>query len=142
MPAAGLRVLYADKMLDGGPVPLLPGGRPAPRSGAGGGDHRRRPAPGFQDLPRLRRGRSPGRAAGVLLPAVRPRRPPETKAGTHEEKTGLDCGQLGPVKPAWQKVFRGPFRGGPYLSTSRPGLPRYCPHLLRGGKPWKMNIIR
>ena len=90
MLAFGLRVLYAGENLDGAPVPVLPGGGPAPGPGAGGGPDR--PGPGGDTgLPRLRAARSPGRAAALLFPRLRPGRAQKTAAGPHEEKAGLTC---------------------------------------------------
>ena len=83
-------MLYVRQMLDGGLLPLLPGGRPR------------------------------GWAHGLLLRVLRPDRPAAAKAGVYAEKTEVMCGKLGPGKPADHKAFRGRFWGGPYVSMSRP----------------------
>ena len=89
-------------------------------SGAGGRPLDRGPAPGFQALPGLRRGRPCRWAAVLLLRGLRPDRPAAAKAGLYAEKAEGMCGKLGPGKPADYKVFRGCFGGGPYLSMACP----------------------
>ena len=135
MLAFGLRVLYAGEVLDGGLLPLLPGGRPAAEPGAGGRPVRPGAGPGNPALPRLRAARPPGRAAALLLRGLRPRRAPGTEAGLYAEKAGLVSGKLGPLKPACIKALPGPFRGGAYHFTSCPCFPLILStfHTLRGG---------
>ena len=123
MLAFGLRVLYAREVLDGGLLPLLPGGRHAAEPGAGGRPVHPGAGPGNPALPRLWAARSPGRAAALLLRGLRLRRTPKTEAGLYAETAGLVSGKLGPRKPACIKALLGPFRGGAYHFTSCPFFP-------------------
>ena len=91
MPAAGLRVLYAQQMLDGGLLPLFPGGRTAKRSGSGGFPIQRGRGARHTTLSRLRQALSTRRQDALLLGGLFPRRPAAAAAGIHEEKAGLNC---------------------------------------------------
>ena len=83
MLAFGLRVLYAGEVLDGGLLPLLPGGCSAAEPGAGGRPQYRGACPGNPALPYLRAALSPGRAAALLLRGLLQGRKAEKAAGIY-----------------------------------------------------------
>ena len=111
MLAFGLRVLYAEEVLDGSLLPLLPGVRPAAEPGAGGRPVLPGAGPGNPTLPRLRAAHSPGRAAALLLRGLRPHRAPGTEAGVYAETAGAGEWKIRPPETRLYQGFAGAIWG-------------------------------
>ena len=88
-------MLYAGEVLDGGLLPLLPGGRLTAEPGAGGRPQYRGARPGNPALPGMRAALSPGRAAALLLRGLLPGRKAEKTAGIYAEIPGVMREHLG-----------------------------------------------
>ena len=130
MPAAGLWLLYAAQMLDGGLLPVFPGGRSAPRPGASNITDRGRRFPGASGLYGMREVISARGAASLLFRRLQGRGEPPEKPGTHEENEGEKAGRRlrfaapkGLIFGAFLRVFP----GREYCNPSRPG---FSPHFV------------